>query len=690
MRLAINGYAARTCLGDAEQTFSAMCRNVIGASPLRQDRGDAARLGIGRAFQVPGSPSTRRASTWLAEVVTAAVADAGLDVASRRVAVVVGTGLRELPTLERWSRDGADMRVHELHFAEAVRNALPGVVEVLTLCNACSAGNHALAVATDMIAAGEADAAVVAACDAMSESMLAAIARTVGEQQTGVVRPFDVARTGPLLGEGAAAVVLEPNVEQARYGWLRSVGLSCDAHHPTAPHADGMARSMVDAHRRAGIDAGEVDLVVMHATSTVLNDLTESASHHTVFGDAAGRPLVTGLKGYIGHTSGSASLMSLIVALQAMQQRCVPAIAGLTDPIPEVRDLSLVIGEAVTAEPAIAQINGFGFGGVNAVAVIARADADRDSAVEPVRRTVAISSYSVHVPGAGGDQVFGSATAADMVELTDIASVLGRKGLLYSDPATLLAWCAVQRALGCPDGGRPREPLPQADRTAVVVSSNLGNVHTVCDIVARVARESYRAVSPLELPNASSNVIAAAIALRFGFTGPNLMLCNGATSGVDAVRAGARLIGSGRADRVVVVGVEPADDTATAVMVASGADQPGAVALRAAAACVVLEPARGTGVLVGHGGLERSWDELAENAIRPSLCMVPHGRDLVARQQVDLTARLGETYGAHGVLQAAIAAHLLGTGEHRQALIVAGDRPDGYAWLRLDAERGRQ
>lgn len=164
------------------------------------------------------------------------------------------------------------------------------------------------------------------------------------------------------------------------------------------------------------------------------------------------------------------------------------------------------------------------------------------------------------------------------LDAADARQVLGRKGLLAKEPATRLALCAVHRALGCPDGARPDRPLDPG--TAVVVSSNLGNIGTVAEVTRVVARDGGRAVSPLTAPNASSNVIAGAVALWFRFGGPNLMLCSGEAAGLDAVVTAVRLLRAGRARRVVVAGAEPDDPDAAAL-------RPG---LRAGAACVVLEP----------------------------------------------------------------------------------------------------
>lgn len=164
---------------------------------------------------------------------------------------------------------------------------------------------------------------------------------------------------------------------------------------------------------------------------------------------------------------------------------------------------------------------------------------------------VAVLGAAVHIPGRD-----------DAVPATEAKKVLGRKGLLGKEPATLLALCAVHRMFGLPPG-RPRESV-SAD-TAVLVASNLGNVATVCSIVDAVRAEGTKGVSPLDAPNASSNVIASTLAIWYGLTGPNVAVCSGATAGLDAVRLASLLLRTGRAARALVVGVEPADEVATGI-----------------------------------------------------------------------------------------------------------------------------
>lgn len=154
----------------------------------------------------------------------------------------------------------------------------------------------------------------------------------------------------------------------------------------------------------------------------------------------------------------------------------------------------------------------------------------------------------------------------------DPKTVLGPKGLRYKDRASQLGMSAALVALEGAGQSIPRAEdgtvrnSPLSTDTGVVVSSNRGNLDTVCRAAAAVRDETADGTAPMDLPNASPNVVASSIAIRFGLQGPNVMLCSGEGSGLEAVRMGAVLIGSGRASRVVVVGVEPANETVAALL----------------------------------------------------------------------------------------------------------------------------
>lgn len=363
----------RTCLGGGAETFGGLLRGETGRQPLRH--GDPAKLRVGYGYHIGTDDPARpyRAGEWLAGCVREAAAEARLDPRRERVVALVGTGLRELSAVEDWALRGTPVAPHRLHFGSVVRDALPGLTEVVTVSNACAAGGHVLALAQHLVELDEADAVIVGGADAMTLSMLAMIGRTTGTPGDRV-RPFDADRTGVLLGEGAAAVVVVPERRPgAALGRLLATGLSCDARHETAPDVAGIRRAMRQAHQRAGRDAGEVDVVVAHGTGTALNDPVECAALRAVLLDGGADPAVTAVKGAVGHTSGCAALVNLDVALRTLRDRVVPPVVGLRTVLDEGAGLRFVRDRPAPAAPRLVQVNAFGFGGVNAVTLLAAA-----------------------------------------------------------------------------------------------------------------------------------------------------------------------------------------------------------------------------------------------------------------------------------------------------------------------------
>lgn len=364
--------AIRSCFGDGASTFRALLRGDCGAITLRH--GDPVRLNVPAGYHAGTDDPSRpfRASRMLAECVAEAAGQAGLG-DSRRVIALVGTGLRELSAVEDWALTGARFPVRRLHFGDVVRDTVPGVTEVVTIANACSAGGHALALAQDLIELGDADAVIVAAADTMTQSMLAMIGRAASGPVS-QVRAFDAGRQGVLLGEGAAALVITPDSgrggRRPPRGVLVSTGLSCDAHHETAPDVAGITRAMRDVFDRSGRDPAEVGLVVAHGTGTALNDPAECQALRAVLLEAGESPLVTAIKGAVGHTSGSAPLLNVDVALRCLADGVVPPVAGLRVPLDEGAGLRFVIGGPSPLRPGLVQVNSFGFGGVNAVTLL--------------------------------------------------------------------------------------------------------------------------------------------------------------------------------------------------------------------------------------------------------------------------------------------------------------------------------
>nr|WP_205807995.1 beta-ketoacyl synthase N-terminal-like domain-containing protein [Micromonospora sp. HNM0581] len=358
----------RTCFGDGAQTFAALLAGRSGIGPLRH--GTPSALNVAHGYHIDdGLTRDFAASRWVAECASRAIVAAGLDPRRRRMVALVGTGLRELAAVEAYATGGTAVAAHRLHFGDAVGGAVPGLREVVTVSNACSAGGHVLALAEDLLMLGEADAVLVCGVDATTESMLAMIGRVV-ERPTDTVRPFDVDRQGVLLGDGAAAVVLVPD-DDGRPALARVVatGLSCDAHHETAPSVSGIARAMRDALTRGDRHPAEVDLVVAHGTGTALNDPAECAAIREVLVAGGADPLVTAVKGATGHTSGAAALVNLDVGRRCLADGQVPPVVGLRSPLPEGAGLRFA-DTTIAHQPRLVQCDAFGFGGVNAVTLV--------------------------------------------------------------------------------------------------------------------------------------------------------------------------------------------------------------------------------------------------------------------------------------------------------------------------------
>ncbi|MFC5216376.1 beta-ketoacyl synthase N-terminal-like domain-containing protein [Streptomyces coerulescens] len=173
---------------------------------------------------------------------------------------------------------------------------------------------------------------------------------------------------------------------------------------------------------------------------------------------------------------------------------------------------------------------------------------------------IVITGAAVLIPGADSPAALVAGPAPD-AEPVAPEQVVGKKGLRYKDRATQLAYGLAWKALR--DAGLLDEdgPTVPAESLGVVASSNFGNLDTVTRALDTLHTETVSGTSPMDLPNASSNVIASSVAIRFGLRGPNLMVCNGATSGLDALHWAATVLAAGRTDRVLVIGVEPDNDT---------------------------------------------------------------------------------------------------------------------------------
>jgi 3-oxoacyl-(acyl-carrier-protein) synthase len=239
----------------------------------------------------------------------------------------------------------------------------------LTLSTACSSGAEAIATAAELVAAGDAEIMVAGGVDALCRMTLNGFASLLVVDPEGC-RPFDVARMGMSLGEGAAFVVLEAEERvRARGGEILArfagSGNSCDAHHATAPDPEGRGAeaAMRLALERAALGPSRIDYVNAHGTGTPDNDRAEGRAILRVFG--ASPPPVSSTKRVFGHALGAAGAIEAVACVLALRGSFLPGTPGFATPDPDCGIVPL--RTSVASRPRAVLSNSFGFGGNNTV-----------------------------------------------------------------------------------------------------------------------------------------------------------------------------------------------------------------------------------------------------------------------------------------------------------------------------------
>ncbi len=255
---------------------------------------------------------------------------------------------------------------------------------VMTQVAACATSVIAFHDALRLIATGECDVVLAGGSEAPVVPMGVAALANMGalskrnDSPETASRPFDATRDGFVLGEGAGVVV----VESAQHALERGAtpiaeilggALTADAFHISAPDPSGrgQARAMTNALRNSGVAPDEIDWIVAHGTSTSLNDSTETRAIKAAYGSAAATRAISSPKSMIGHLVGAAGIASSLAALGGIRDGVISPTANLHTPDPEC-DLDYVPLVARKAKVDTVAVNGFGFGGQNAVAIFRR------------------------------------------------------------------------------------------------------------------------------------------------------------------------------------------------------------------------------------------------------------------------------------------------------------------------------
>ena len=323
-----------------------------------------------------------------------AIADAGWeatdDEKAERTGVMIGSGIGGLGTISAAAlvlEERGPRRISPFFIPSSLINLASGHVSIRygfkgpnhAPVTACSTGAHAIGDASRLISFGDADVMVAGGSEAAicrlgvaGFAAARALSSHFNDEPWRASRPWDRDRDGFVMGEGAGVVVLE-EYEHAKargariYAEVAGYGLSGDAHHVTAPAEDGNGgfRSMRNALRNAGMDAGDIDYVNAHGTSTPVGDEIELGAVKRLFGSHVDEISMSSTKSAIGHLLGAAGAVEAIFSIKAIQDDMVPPTLNLENPSAGC-DMDLVPFEAKERTVRAALSNSFGFGGTNA------------------------------------------------------------------------------------------------------------------------------------------------------------------------------------------------------------------------------------------------------------------------------------------------------------------------------------
>jgi len=388
-RVVISGLGVISSIGIGKAAFwDALTQGKTGISEISSFDTSAFSTHLGgevKDFQAQ-TKDVGRASSLAVSAAIQAVCDAGLDLANQereRFGLAVGTTMGESQILEEinhpWIKDGHQAieaslipkypcNVLGINVAKAL--GLKGANMVIP--TACAAGNYCLGFAFDLIRTGRADKMLAIGADAFSRLAFIGFNRlfAVAPEKC---QPFDKNRKGMMVGEGAGALLLEP-LEDALarkapiYSEVLGYGLSCDAHHMTAPYAPGIAKAMEKSLRESNISPQEVDYISAHGTGTPANDREECLAIKKVFPEHYKKLAVSSIKSMLGHTMGAASSIEAIACCLALNYDLLPPTINYETPDPEC-DIDCVPNRSRGQRINIALNNASAFGGNNACVV---------------------------------------------------------------------------------------------------------------------------------------------------------------------------------------------------------------------------------------------------------------------------------------------------------------------------------
>jgi 3-oxoacyl-[acyl-carrier-protein] synthase II len=409
-RVAVTGMGFVTPIGhDPETVWSNLVEGVSGVGQIT--RFDTSAYSTRIAAEVKGFDAEKymdrktarnlgRYCQFALAAAKMALAQADLDPAEMEpddVGVIVSSGIGGMEEIEKSHTSLLERgvkRISPFTVPMMIADMAAGIVAIHTraggpnyaIVSACASSGHGIGESAEIIKRGDAKAMIAGGAEAtitpLTMGAFCQIKATSerNDEPEKASRPFDLARDGFVMGEGAVIFVLE-DMELARERGARVLaevagyGASADMHHFVAPHPEGQGavRAMRRAIAKARVEPEEVGYINAHGTSTKLGDIAETRAIKEVFGNHAYKLAVSSTKSVHAHLLGAAGAMEAAATVMALERGVLPPTINLDDPDPEC-DLDYVPNKPRKAQVDVALSNSFGFGGHNATLVLRRPD----------------------------------------------------------------------------------------------------------------------------------------------------------------------------------------------------------------------------------------------------------------------------------------------------------------------------
>jgi 3-oxoacyl-[acyl-carrier-protein] synthase II len=448
---------------------------------------------------------------------------------------------------------------------------------VTIIANACSSGANSVGHAADLVWSGQAECVLAGGYEPLAELIYIGF-DCLQALTTERCRPFDRARSGLMLGEAAAFLVLESEPHARARGAtvlceLAGYGHATDLHHLTQPQPAGatLSRVMREALAQAGLAASQIGYLNAHGTATPLNDASECAAFQAVFGEGSPVTRISSTKAAIGHTLGAAGSVETVFCAQALLTGQLPPQINLQQPEPAVAERLVAPGERIASLSAVMNVN-LGFGGTNAALVLRRpekAPTPGATAVSPRQMPLGIAGMGAVSPaGLGVEALLGSEEMSPQT----MVSYAGRKCAVcrvdMNDERLKRAQLQPRLRRASPIAvfmlEAARQALAQAGQVDV---ATLGIVAAFCTGPVVSTRRFYegglkngaRFASPNVFPETVYNSATSHVAAVLGASGPSYSVLGDDSAWVNAISIAHTWLATGTVESALVVGAEELD-----------------------------------------------------------------------------------------------------------------------------------